>query len=170
MKRKSVDLYKGRLCTRGDVVPLTVTSFMSSPTAHRCGIKVLCTIATRLHWHVRALDISQAFPQSENLREEDRLVVLPPPMVTLPWTGKLAPPGTSIKSLPRNRHGFLLLRPLYGGRGAPMRWWITLSKRLRAHGFRQLKCDVCMFTRHNDKAQLIAFSGLPCRRYPLHRH
>ena len=86
-KRKSIDLYKGRLCTRGDVVPLTVTSFMSSPTAHRCGMKLLCTMATRLQWHVRALDISQAFPQSENLREEDRLVVLPPQMVTLPWEG-----------------------------------------------------------------------------------
>ena len=157
VKRKSIDLYKGRLCTGGDVAPLTVTSFTSSPKAHRCGIKLLCTMATGLQWHVRALDISQAFPQSENLREEDRLVVLPPQMVALPWTGKLAQPTTSVKALPPTRHGFLLLRPLYGGRDAPMRWWITMSKRLRPHGFRQTKCDVCMFAKRNAQSQLIAF-------------
>ena len=40
-KRKSVDLYKGRLCTRGDVAPLTVASFTSIPTAHRSGVEIL---------------------------------------------------------------------------------------------------------------------------------
>ena len=130
---------------------------MSSPTAHRSGLKILCAIASILHWNVRALDISQAFLQSENLRPEDRLVAIPPPMIRLPWTGTLAPPDTSLRSLPHSRRGFLLLRPLYGGRDAPMRWWITLPKRLRAHGFRQLRCDVCMFTLHNTSSQLIAY-------------
>ena len=157
VKRKSVDLYKGWLCARGDVAPLTVAGFMSSHTAHRCGIKLLCTISTRLHWRVRALGISQAFLQSENLREEDRLAGLPPPMATLPWTGRLATPRTPVKSLPPNRRGFLMLRPLQGGRDAPMRWRMALPKRLTAHNFRQLKCDVCMFTKHNAQAQLIAF-------------
>ena len=131
--------------------------FMSSPTAHRCGVKLLCAIASKLQWRIRALGISQAFSQSENLREEYRLAVLPPSMATLHWAGKLAPSSTPIKSLAPNKHGFLLLRPLYGGRDAPMRWWVTLSKRLRAHNFRQTKCDVCMFTKHDAQSRLIAF-------------
>ena len=156
IKRKTVDLYKGRLCTRGDVVPLSVTGFVSSPTVHRSSIKLICSLAVALKWNVRALDISQAFLQSENLRPESRMVVIPPPMVTLPWTGSLPPMGTDLKSLPRSQHGFLLLRPLYGGRDAPMRCWVTLSKRFRSHGFTQLRTDVCTFTKYNGHGQLQA--------------
>ena len=84
------------------------------------------------------------------------MVVIPPPMVTLPWTGSLPPMGTDLKNLPRSQHGFLLLRPLYGGRDAPMRWWITLSKRFRSHGFTQLRTDVCTYTRYNELGHLTA--------------
>ena len=49
-----------------------------------------------------------------------------------------------------------LIRSLYGGRDAPMRWRITLSKRLRAHGYRQLPCDVRTFAQYNGKQELIA--------------
>ena len=157
VKRKSVALYKGRLCTRGDVVPLTVTGFMSSPTAHRSAVKIVLTLAASLHWSIRALDISQAFLQSENLRESDRMVVIPPPMVTLPWNGKLPPIGTDLKSLPSPTRGFLLLRPLYGGRDAPMRWFVTLSKRIRSHGFTQLRSDVCMFAKYDHRRMLTSF-------------
>ena len=38
-----------------------------------------------------------------------------------------------------------------------MRWRITLSKRLRAHGYRQLQCDVCMFTNSNQAHEVVAF-------------
>ena len=43
VRRKSADLYKGRQCARVGVAPLTGTSFISSPTARRCGIKILRT-------------------------------------------------------------------------------------------------------------------------------
>ena len=134
VKRKSVDLYKCRLRTRGDVAPLTVAGFMSSPTAHRCCLKTLCTLPSHLHWRFRALGISQAFPQSENLRPEDRIIGIPPSMVTLPWDGHLLPVGADMETLPPTLHGPLLTRPLYGGRDAPVRRWITPPKRLRAHG------------------------------------
>lgn len=64
VKRKSVDLYKCTLCTCGDVSPLTATSLMSRPTAHRCGIEILCTLASHFHlrWRVRALGIFKHFP------------------------------------------------------------------------------------------------------------
>ena len=138
-KRKSVDLYKGCLRTHGDVAPLTVASFTSIHAARRCGLEMLRTMAPRLQWGVRALGIPHAFSQSGNLRPEDRLVVRPPPMVTIPWTGKFPPPKTDAMSLPPPRHGFLLLRPFYGGRDATMRRWLTASKRLRSRGYRQPK-------------------------------
>ena len=87
VKRKSANLYEGRLCTRGDVAPSDVPSFTSSPSAHRIGIKISRTWAVHCHWHAHALETPQAFLQSGNLRPEDRIAVLPPPMVALPWPG-----------------------------------------------------------------------------------
>ena len=114
-----------------------------------------------LKWDAKALDISQAFLQSENLRPEDRIVVIPLPMVTLPWKGSLPPMDTDLKNLPRPSHRFSILRPLYGGRDAPMRWWITLSKRIRSHGCTQLRSDVCMFVKHDCHRNLTSY--LVCR-------
>ena len=119
VKRKSPGLYKGRLCTTGDIVPLSVTGFVSSPTVRRSSIKIGCALAAALRWDIRALDISQAFTQSGNLRHESRLVVTPPPMAALPWKGSFPRMGADLENLPRTHRGFLLLRPLYGGRGAP---------------------------------------------------
>ena len=45
--------------------------------------------------------------------------------------------------------------PLYGGRDAPMRWFIALSERLRQHGFKQLKTDVCMFHKFDSQGDLM---------------
>ena len=143
VKRKSSDLYKVRLCNRGDVVSLTVTSFMRSPTARRCGVKILRTISSHLRWHVRVLDISQDFLQSGNMRPEDRMSALPPTMAARPWAGHIPPQNTDLKAPAPSQHGFLLLRPIYGGRDAHVRCWVTLYKRLRAQGYRKLQCDVC---------------------------
>ena len=130
---------------------------MGSPTVRRRGVKILCALASYLRWNVRALDISQEFPQSGNLRPGDRIIVLPPAMVTLPWAGHLPPVGTDLETISPTQHVFLLLLPLYGGRGGPMRWAITLTKRLRAYGFRLLQCDVCAFTKHNENVNWMLF-------------
>ena len=37
-----------------------------------------------------------------------------------------------------------------------MRWWITLSKRMRRHGFAHVKGDVCMFAKHDRRGALAA--------------
>ena len=157
VKRKRASLYKCRLCTRGDVVPLTVTGFMSSPTTRRASVKLVCAIAMSLKWDRKALGISQAFLQSENLRAEDRIGVIPPPMVTMPWKGSLPAIGTDLGNPPRPSRGFLLLRPLYGCRDAPMRWRITLSGRIRSYGFTQLRSDVCMFAKHDCHRNLTSY-------------
>ena len=155
VKRKGVNHYKGRLCVRGDTVPLNTTAFISSPTVHRCGIKVICALAAQLKWTIHAVDISQAFLQASNLNPKDRVIVLPPNMIQLPWKGKLPPSHIDVNQLPRHTRGFLLIRPLYGGRDAPMRWFIALSERLRQHGFIQLKTDVCMFNKFDSHGNLI---------------
>ena len=67
VKRKGVNQYKGRLCVRGDTVPLNTTAFISSPTVHRSGVKVVCALAAQMKWTIHAIDISQAFLQSSNL-------------------------------------------------------------------------------------------------------
>ena len=147
VKRKAANHYKGRLCVRGDMIPLLDVGFISSPTVHRCGVKLLLSIDTRCQWKVHSVDVSQAFLQSGSLSESQRLVVIPPPYVQLPWKGHLPDQKIEMKSLPSHSRGFLLLKPLYGGRDAPMRWFITLSKRLRRATLRQLKTDVCIFPR-----------------------
>ena len=78
-------------------------------------------------------------------------------MVAMPCKGHLPPIGTDQKNKPKNGHGFLLLRPLYGGRGDPMRWRIILPKRLRSHGFTQPESDVCMFTKYECRGSLSAY-------------
>ena len=65
-------------------------------------------------------------------------------MIHLPWSGELPPMNRDCITISLNR-GFLLLRPLYGGRDAPTKWFLSLSKRLRGHGFAQMKTDVCIF-------------------------
>ena len=150
VKRKSIGIYKGRLCIRGDTVPITQTAFVSSPTANRCGVKLICIIASQSLWKIHALDISQAFLQAGNLHPSERVILLPPPMVPLPWKKKLHHPEMDLKKVPRHNHGFLLLRPLYGSRDAPMRWFLKLSQVLRAAGLRQLKTDVCFFSYHKN--------------------
>ena len=153
-KRKGIDSYKGRLCVRGDTVPLQTTALVSSPTVHRCAVKLVCAIASQMSWAIHAIDVSQAFLQSSNLNPKDRVVVIPPNMIHFPWNGKLPPMSCDIGQRNHNR-GFLLLRPLYGGRDAPMRWFLALSKRLREHGFTQLKTDVCMYTKHDSHGDLM---------------
>ena len=71
IKRKGIDSYKGRLCVRGDTVPLQTTAFASSPTVHRCAVKLICAIASQVNWAIHAVDISQAFLQSSNLNPKD---------------------------------------------------------------------------------------------------
>ena len=137
VKRKSVGVYKGRLCVRGDTVPIAQTAFASSPTANRCGVKIICLMASQSQWDVRALDISQAFLQAGNLNNHDRMIVLPPPMIKFPWKKSLHDHTVELKSLPVSEYGFLLLRPLYGGRDAPMRWFLKLSQVLTEAGLRQ---------------------------------
>ena len=61
VKRKSVGLYKGRLCARGDSIPLNHTSPKSSPTSHRCSVKLVFAIAAIFGFNIHAVDVSPSF-------------------------------------------------------------------------------------------------------------
>ena len=47
------------------------------------------------------------------------------------------------------RAAFLTNKPLYGGRDAPLRWFIAASRILRSAGRRQLRSDCCIFCRYS---------------------
>ena len=94
---------------------LQTTAFASSPTAHRCAVKLVRSTSSQLQWAVQAVDISQAPHQPSNLNPKDTVIVTPPPMIRLPRVGKLRPTNRDVSKVAHNR-GFLLMRPLCGGR------------------------------------------------------
>ena len=49
---------------------------------------------------------------------------------------------------PMYEWGLIIHRPLYGGREAPLRWYLQISDTVRAHGWKQSRTDVCTFLRH----------------------
>ena len=65
-ERKSVGIYKGRLCSRGDSVPLTRTPFTSIPTTKRRGTQLVIIVAAFWNFGIRSAGVSQAFLKSDN--------------------------------------------------------------------------------------------------------
>ena len=157
VKRKNIGIYKGRLCARGDSVPLTHTPSTSSPTVHRCGAKLVLTIAALRSFEIHSVDASQAFLQSDNLAESDRCIAIPPSMGPMPWKGQLHPPETNLSHVPAPTHGFLIPKPLYGTRDSPLRWFVKLSKVLIQSGLRQLKSDICMYSKIDSLGRICGF-------------
>ena len=52
-----------------------------------------------------------------------------------------------------NRMMFLVQRPVYGSRDAPLRWRLELSQSFRQGGYQQLRSDVCVFVRHRKRKE-----------------
>ena len=44
----------------------------------------------------------------------------------------------------------MLLRPLYGSRNVPLKWWLKISGALRSGGYRQIRSDPCTFAKHRS--------------------
>ena len=45
---------------------------------------------------------------------------------------------------------FKVVRPLYGLRESPLRWFIHLSAKIRRFGFKQHRSDICLFPRRKN--------------------
>ena len=86
-----------------------------------------CRVATCLH-HIEALRFLQ--PWRNYLGRMS--------YIRLKWIWEHYPPPS---------HGFLILKPLYGTRAAPLRWFMKLRKALIRCGLRRLKSDIFMYSR-----------------------
>ena len=157
VKRKSIGIYKGRLCARCESVPLTHAPFTAIPTAQRCGTKLVLTVAALGGFGIRSVDASQAFPRSDNVAESDRLIVLPPAMVPMPWKGELHPQGVNLNRVPPPSLGFLISKPLYGTRESPLIWFLKLPKVSIQFGRRQVKSDIRMYSRLDSQGVICGF-------------
>ena len=87
VRRMPLGRYNGKLCERGDLVPLTNAALACAPTAHRCCVATLIAHAVNFGWITRALDISHSFLKAGHLNETDRIAIIPHPTVVLHWKG-----------------------------------------------------------------------------------
>ena len=141
VRQKSPGKIKARLCIRGDTID--AKTHAAAPTPNRTLLKPPICLSRALNCRLATLGISQAFLQSANVSEMERVLTQAPEYVELPWRGKLAESNPAVSW---NRgFAFLMIRLLYGLRESPLRWFISLTAALRRGGFRQCRSDVCNF-------------------------
>ena len=109
-------------------------------------VNVLLSIAANYGFELLSIDASQAFMQADRVHPQERIVVIHPKWIPIPWQKKILAPEREI-SAPAVTHGVITKRPFYGGRDAPLRWFLRLSSVLRAHGWVQMRSDVCIVTK-----------------------
>ena len=85
-KNNDLPIQRPIICARR-YRPLRAAAFASPTTARRCAVKLIHAIASQLQWAIRAVDISQAFLLSSNLRPNDRVDAIPPTTIRQPWAG-----------------------------------------------------------------------------------
>ena len=94
-----------------------------------------------------SVDVSQAFLQSGNVAVGDKYLIEIPDYIAIPWQEKLNPHAERGTNRPE---AFLMHRSSYGLRESPLRWFIHLSKTLRAGWFRQLGTDICLMITYRN--------------------
>ena len=112
-------------------------------------------ISPAIHMGIRQVDISQAFHPIRKSKRRWAMYYHSPSNSEMPRTSELYTPTAKMNQLPRSRYGFLLLRRLYGGRDAPIRRFAKLSKSLTHGGLYQLKSDICLYSKLNEKGRII---------------
>ena len=86
-------------------------------------VNVVLSTAANFGFEVVSIDVSQAFMQAVRVHPDDRLVVILPKWVPIPWANKTYSPEEESKAPPVT-HGLITIRTLYGGRDAPLRWFL----------------------------------------------
>ena len=143
VKRKSTLGFKSRLVLRGDTISGSDVSFASAPTAGRCSVFAVLSMATIHQMSISMIDISHAFLLIDELPKEGKVVTAAPSYVCLPRIENLKRCGETGMPLvteqdidlvdwetyskwavdakkPRFDACLLTHSPIYGGSGAPL--------------------------------------------------
>ena len=139
---------KARWCIRGYLDPDLLTLDTEAPTlsAEGCSIALQCVASHK--WDLQICDVEGAFLRGEDLkRREGRVFVYQPP--------------GGIDSL---ESGTLIeaVKAVYGLADAPLAWYQSFSKNLKALGCRQSKFDNCLYYAYSksDPKKLIGVLAL----------
>ena len=85
VKQKMSAKFKARLCIRGDTISTADETRNSSPTPHRASSRILVALMTAARMRGVSVDISQAFLQAGEVPMAERLIILAPNCIELPW-------------------------------------------------------------------------------------
>ena len=102
--------------------------------------RIFLVLAVTMGWDIESTDIKSAFLQGQNL---DREVFVEPPL-------EAKAPGMV----------WQMLKPLYGLRDAPRRWYLSVAQFLTAVGFEQCKLDPSVFMMSDAESSTLI--GLVC--------
>ena len=125
---------------------------VSAPTPFRSSMEIFLAISAACFFSIVSMDISQAFIQADELNSRDQLLLSAPECITLPWDHQVDTNPQKMKKL--SPWVFRVLRPLYGMRESPLRWFIHISTNIRRFGFKQHRSDICLFPRRRGEVLL----------------
>ena len=157
IREKTPNAFKARLVSRGDLV--SEDDVACDPTPNSVIIRTVICASLLFNLRIGNVDVAQAFPQSDTVAFPDRQIISVPCYIKLPKSNAI---WGNAKYRNLNETDFIILdweewsksdkksdfntslmkrKPLYGGRDAPLRWFVTASRILRTKGWRQLRSD-----------------------------
>ena len=125
---------------------------VSAPTPFRSSMKIFLSISAACNFSIVSMDISQAFIQADELNIRDQLLISAPECIVLPWNQQVESNPTKQQKM--SPWVLRVVRPLYGMRESPLRWFIHISTSIRRFGFKQHRSDICVFSRRRGKVLL----------------
>ena len=133
---------KARLCVRGGEIRGFSEFDTSAPTAARISPKAAMFVSRAMRWKIGVVDISQAFLQADLIAPSQRVVVIAPWFIPTPWKHRV---GTTLDRMARPEWGWLTMRPHYGAKCAPLRWYQKLTSCFTQRQWNPCTLDPCVY-------------------------